>query len=374
MDRVIAGIDALGPLDEDAMDGARACLDGLTKPPGSLGRLEELATTLAGITGQVRPTMTHRAIVVAAADHGVAKRGVSAYPSEVTVQMLANFIGGGAAINVLAASSGASLLVVDVGVAGSIPPARLGPASGRLVQARVRAGTADMTEGPAMTRAEAIAAIGVGLAVVDELVASGLDLIGIGEMGIGNTTAAAAIAAVMTGATPADVTGLGTGIDDAARLRKVAVIEAAIARNEPDPADPIGVLSAVGGLEIGALVGVILGATAARVPVVLDGFITGAAAVLAAGLAPGIAGRLIAAHRSVEPGHAILLDRLGLRPLLELDLRLGEGTGAALAFQVIDAAVRIRDEMATFASAAVSGPLDAVAGPLDAVAGPPRRP
>ena len=363
LERVIAAIEALGPLDTDAMDDTRACLDGLTKPPGSLGRLEELATTIAGITGQARPTMTHRAIVVAAADHGVARRGVSAYPSEVTAQMLANFIGGGAAINVLAASSGASLTVIDVGVAGAIPAARLSPASGRLVQARIRAGTADMTEGPAMTRGEAMAAVGVGLAVVDELVGSGLDLIGIGEMGIGNTTAAAAIAAVMTGATPAAVTGLGTGIDDAARLRKVAVVEAAIARNEPDPADPIGVLAAVGGLEIGALVGVILGAAAARVPVVLDGFITGAAAVLAAGLAPGTTSRLIAAHRSVEPGHAILLERLGLRPLLELDLRLGEGTGAALAFQLIDGAVRIRDEMATFESAAVSGPLDAVATP-----------
>ena len=207
LERVIAAIEALGPLDADAMVDAKACLDGLTKPPGSLGRLEELATTIAGITGQARPTMTHRAIVVAAADHGVARRGVSAYPSEVTAQMLANFIGGGAAINVLAATSGASLTVIDVGVAGAIPPARLSPASGRLVQARIRAGTADMTEGPAMSRGEAVAAVGVGLAVVDELVGSGLDLIGIGEMGIGNTTAAAAIAAVMTGATPAAVTG-----------------------------------------------------------------------------------------------------------------------------------------------------------------------
>jgi nicotinate-nucleotide--dimethylbenzimidazole phosphoribosyltransferase len=208
-----------------------------------------------------------------------------------------------------------------------------------------------------MARAEAVAAIDVGLAVFEELHGNGLDLVGIGEMGIGNTTAAAAITAVMTQAPPAAVTGHGTGIDDAARLRKVEAVEAAIARNAPDRSDPIAVLAAVGGLEIAALVGVILGATAARVPLVLDGFITGAAALIAAALAPGTATRLIAAHRSVEPGHAIVLDRLGLRPLLDLELRLGEGTGAALAFHLVDAAVRVRDEMATFASATVSGPL-----------------
>lgn len=203
-----------------------------------------------------------------------------------------------------------------------------------------------------------MAAVRVGLAVVDGLRSDGLDLVGIGDMGIGNTTAASAIAAVMTGATPAAVTGRGTGIDATAQRRKVAVIETAIARNEPDRTDPIGVLGAVGGLEIGTLVGVILGAVAGRVPVVLDGFITGAAALLAADLAPRVAERVIAAHRSVEPGHAIVLERLGLRPLLDLDLRLGEGTGAALAIQLIDAAVRVRDGMATFASAAVSGPVD----------------
>jgi nicotinate-nucleotide--dimethylbenzimidazole phosphoribosyltransferase len=364
LDGTITAIAALGPLDVEAMTAARTILDGLTKPPGSLGRLEELAITLAGITGRARPSMARRAIVVAAADHGVARRGVSAYPSEVTAQMIANFIGGGAAINVLAAISGASLTVLDVGVAGAIPDVRPGPRGGRLVQARIQPGTADMTEGPAMSRAAALAAIEVGLAVVDELHGSGLDVIGIGDMGIGNTTAAAAIVAALTGAAPAVVTGRGTGIDEAARIRKVAVIEEALARNAPDPADPIGVLAAVGGVEIAALVGVILGAVAARVPVVLDGFITGAAALVAAPLAPGTADRLIAAHESVEPGHAILLARLGLRPLLDLDLRLGEGTGAALGLQLIHAAVSVRDEMATFSGAAVSGPLEAVAGPV----------
>jgi nicotinate-nucleotide--dimethylbenzimidazole phosphoribosyltransferase len=357
-DGVIAAIADLGPLDAAAMTAARSILDGLTKPPGSLGRLEELAITLAGITGQARPSMARRAIVVAAGDHGVARRGVSAYPPEVTAQMVANFIAGGAAINVLAAISGASLTVLDVGVAGPIPDVRPSPRGGRLIRARIRAGTADMTEGPAMSRANALRAVELGMAVVDELHGSGLDVIGIGDMGIGNTTAAAAIVAAMTGAAPADVTGHGTGIDDEARARKIVTIEAALARNAPQPADPIGVLASVGGLEIAALVGVILGATAARIPVVLDGFITGAAALVAAALAPGAADRLIAAHQSVEPGHAIVLDRLGLRPLFDLDLRLGEGTGAALGLQLINAAVSIRDEMATFAAAAVSGPVD----------------
>lgn len=367
LDDTLAAIAGLGPLDTAAMAGARDHLDRLTKPPGSLGRLEELAIGLAGITGQPSPAMNRRAIVVAAGDHGVARRGVSAYPSDVTAQMIANFVGGGAAINVLAKAAGASLTVVDVGVVGPIATHLPGgERGGRLVETRIRAGTADMTEGQAMTRAEALRSIGVGLGVVVDLRTSGVDLVGIGDMGIGNTTAASAVVAVMTGASPAAVTGRGTGIDEATHRRKVAVIERAIARNAPDPADPITVLAAVGGLEIGALVGVILGAVAGRVPVVLDGFITGAAALLAAGLAPRVAERVIAAHRSVEPGHAIVLERLGLRPLLDLDLRLGEGTGAALAIQLIDAIVRLRDGMATFTSAAVSGPVDGASGP-----GPP---
>lgn len=363
LDTTLAAIAALGSLDPAAMAAATSHLDGLTKPPGSLGRLEGLVVTLAGITGEPRPSIARRAIVVAAADHGVARRGVSAYPSDVTAQMVVNFIDGGAAINALAAGASASLTVVDVGVAGPIPDVARGPRGGRLISARIRTGTADMTEGPAMTRAEATAAVGVGLWVVDELRSAGLDLIGIGDMGIGNTTAASAIVAVMTGSAPGAVTGRGTGIDDAGRARKVAMIERAIARNAPDSDDPIGVLAAVGGLEIGALTGVILGSVAARVPVVLDGFITGAAALLAAGLAPPAAERVIAAHRSVEPGHAVVIERLGLQPLLDLDLRLGEGTGAALAIQLIDAAVRVRDEMATFASAAVSGPVGTVQPP-----------
>ena len=357
LDEAIARIE---PLDTAAMDAAAARLDRLTKPPGSLGRLEALVIQLAGVTGRPDARVDRRAIVVAAADHGVTRQGVSAYPAEVTSQMVANFIAGGAAINVLAAQVGALVTVVDVGVASPIPEVPADPAGpprgGRLVGARIRAGTADMTQGPAMTRDEALRAIIVGLGIVDELVADGVDLVGVGEMGIGNTTAASALTAAFTGVAAERVTGRGTGIDDAGRARKVAAVEAALRMNDPDTADPIGTLAAVGGLEIGVLVGVMIGAAGAGIPVVLDGFITGSAALVACALAPALGPRLIAAHRSAEPGHAVVLDHLGLQPLLELDLRLGEGTGAALAMGFLVAAVRIRDEMATFESAAVSGP------------------
>ncbi len=368
LDSTLADIDGLGPLDPVAMGTVRAHLDRLTKPPGSLGYLETLVVQLAGITGRLDAPVARRAIIVAAADHGVARRGVSAYPSEVTGQMVANFLAGGAAINVLAAQVGASLTIVDVGIASEIPGHGHGPGAGavtigaagcRLVHARVRHGTADLSAGPAMSRDDALRAIAVGLDVVAEAGRSGLDVVGVGEMGIGNTTAASAFTAALTGAAPERVTGRGTGLDEAGWRRKVDVIEAALRTNGIGPDDPLGVLAAVGGLEIAALVGVILGSVAARRPVVLDGFITGAAALIAEALAPGVAPRLIAAHRSVEPGHELVLDRLGLRPLLELDLRLGEGTGAALALGVIAAAARLRDGMATFESAAITGPDEA---------------
>ena len=359
LEAAVAAVEALGPLDEAAMAAARAHLDALTKPRGSLGRLEELLVLLAGITGEAAPRIDEPAIVVAAADHGVARRGVSAYPPEVTPQMVANFLAGGAAINQLALGIGASLVVLDVGVAGPVPEPRPPAALEgrvRLVRHRVRAGTEDMTQGPAMRRDEAMDAIGAGIEVADALVAAGTRLMGVGEMGIGNTTAASAIAAVLTGFPPDAVTGPGTGLDAEGRRRKVQAIERALAVNRPDPTDPLGVLAAVGGLEIAALTGVILGAAAARVPVVLDGFITGAAALIARDLAPAVGPRLLAGHRSPEPGHALVLQRLGLRPMLELDLRLGEGTGAALAMGLVQAAVRVRDGMATFGDAGVSGP------------------
>ena len=351
-------VDRIRPLDETAMVAAAAQLDRLTKPPGSLGRLEELVISLAGITGRPDAPVARRAIVVTAGDHGVARLSVSAYPAAVTPQMVANFVAGGAAINALAAAAGAALYVVDVGVALPIPRSRRDPRrGGHLIRARIANGTADITEGPAMSRDDAVQAVGVGIGLVERLRTSGgLDVLGVGEMGIGNTTAASAIVAALTGEAVDRVTGRGTGIDESARIRKVAVIERALDRNRPDPTDPIGVLAAVGGFEIAALVGLILGAAAAHIPVILDGFITGAAALVAAVIQPALPPRLIAAHRSAEPGHAIVLERLALRPFLELDLRLGEGSGAALGIGLLVAACRVRDEMATFESADVSGP------------------
>jgi nicotinate-nucleotide--dimethylbenzimidazole phosphoribosyltransferase len=296
--------------------------------------------------------------VVAAADHGVARQGVSAYPSEVTAQMVANFVAGGAAVNVLAEGAGVSVTVLDVGVTSpNQDPGRDGPRGGRLVSARIRNGTDDMTRGPAMSRTEALRAMDVGIELVDDLrTMGGLDVLGIGDMGIGNTTAASAVSAALTGEPAHRVTGRGTGVDDEALARKMDIIERALTVNEPDPDDPVGVLAAVGGLEIAALVGMLLGAAAHRVPVILDGFITGAAALVGAGLQPALAPRLIASHRSPEPGHDVLLGRLGLRPYLDLDLRLGEGSGAVLVIGLLVTACRIRDGMATFESAGISGP------------------
>ncbi|MFL5725551.1 MAG: nicotinate-nucleotide--dimethylbenzimidazole phosphoribosyltransferase [Chloroflexota bacterium] len=349
------------PLDEGSMGAARDRLDRLTKPPGSLGRLEEIVVWLAGVTGTPAPPVEPRRIVVAAADHGVAMRhAVSAWPSDVTAQMVATFVAGRAAISTLGAAARASIVVLDVGVATAIPNA--GPtvptagSSGvaRLVSNRIGPGTADMTAGPAMTRDQALAAIGVGLTAAADAVTDGVALLGLGDMGIGNTTSASAIVAALTGRPAAEVTGRGTGLNDAAWRRKIDAVNLALAVNRPDRDDPIGVLAAVGGFEIGAIVGTIAGAAANPLPVVLDGFITGAAALVACALQPAIGPRLVAGHRSVEPGHAITLDGLGLRPLLELDMRLGEGTGAALAMQLIGAAAAARDGMATFDEAAVS--------------------
>jgi nicotinate-nucleotide--dimethylbenzimidazole phosphoribosyltransferase len=357
--RLDADLRGVSPLDATAMARAAAGLDRLTKPPGSLGRLEALVIQLAGITGRSDAPVDARAIIVAAGDHGVTAQGVSAYPAEVTAQMVANFVAGGAAINVLARSAGARVVVLDVGVARPIPEGTTDPIrGGRLVSARVRHGTADMTVEPAMTRDEALAAIDAGRRVVAEVRAepAGLDLLGLGEMGIGNTTAASALAAVFTGAPVEAVTGRGTGIDETGRRRKVEVIEAALALHRPDPADPIGVLAAVGGLEIAALVGAIAEAAAARIPFVLDGFISTAAALVAFALQPMVAPRSIAGHRSTEPGHRLVLEHLGLSPVIDLDLRLGEASGAAVAMGIVTAAVAVRDGMATFDSAGVTGP------------------
>jgi len=339
---------ALPALDSSAQEATRARLDSLTKPPGSLGRLEELAVRLAGITGDPRCTFERKTVFVFAADHGVTTEGVSAFPSSVTAQMVENFLRGGAAINVLAKRAGARVVVADFGITGDP-----GPIDG-LLSRRIGAGTSNIAHGPAMTRKQAIAAVEAGRAIAADAADSGLQLAATGEMGIGNTTAASAITAAVTGLPARLVTGRGTGINDEALAHKVAVIERALATNSPDPVDALDVLAKVGGFEIGGLAGLIIGAAERRIPVVLDGFITGAAALIAAGLAPGVERFLVASHRSVECGHQAALENLGLTPLFDLGLRLGEGTGAAIAMQLIDDAVAIRDGMATFAEANVS--------------------
>ena len=328
---------------------ARRRLDALTKPPGSLGRLEDLALQLSAITGRCPPRIAHPVIFTLAADHGVAVEGVSAYPQVVTAQMVANFLRGGAAVNALAREAGARVVVADLGVASPLP------AHPDLARAAVAPGTGNMARGPAMSRAQALEAIERGAALVDGAAARGLDLVGTGEMGIANTTAASAITAALTGARPEEVTGPGTGLDAAGRARKAAVIARALAVNRPDPADPLDVLAKVGGFEIAGLAGVILAGAARRCPVLLDGFIAGAAALVAVGLAPAAREYLIASHRSPEPGHPHALAALGLAPYLDLDLRLGEGTGAALCVGLARAAARVLAEMATFESAGVSG-------------------
>lgn len=339
---------SIAPLDAEAMAAARARQDQLTKPTRSLGRLEELAVQLAGITGSAVPQIPSRkAVVVMAADHGVATEGVSAYPREVTPQMVLNFLAGGAGINVLARVAGARVIVVDMGIATELPP------HPDLRVVRVGPGTRSFAHEPAMTRAQAEAAVSAGVSILQREREEGLDLVATGDMGIGNTTAASAVVAALTGRPPAEVVGRGTGIDDETYARKVRVVEAALALHSPDPADAVDVLSKVGGFEIAGLAGVIVAAAGLRIPVLLDGFISGAAALVAASLAPACVPYMIAAHRSVEIGHRVVLDRLGLRPLLELDLRLGEGTGAALAMPIVEAAVRAHREMATFAEAHV---------------------
>jgi len=335
------------PVDREAQAAARAELDRKTKPRGSLGRIEGLAVTLAAIRATVAPEPLRASVVVAAADHGVAREGVSAYPQEVTSQMLANFASGGAAVSVLARRAGAQLVVVDAGVVEPL----VDPAIRDL---RLGHGTSNAAEGPAMTRELASEAIGRGRALAHELVETGSNVVALGDMGIGNTTSASALASAFLGCDAAAVSGPGTGLDPEGIAHKVAVVERMLERNRPDPADPVGVLAAVGGFEIAVLAGVALGAAERRAVVLLDGFITSSAALAAARLEPELAGYLVASHRSPEPGHALVLAELGLEPLLDLGLRLGEGSGAALALPLLDAARAILVEMATFDDAGVT--------------------
>lgn len=339
-------LELIRPPDAAAAARVGRHLDALTKPPGSLGRLEELAMRLAALRGGM-PSVTRPVIFTLAADHGVAAEGVSAYPQVVTAQMVENFARGGAAINVLARQAGARVVVADLGVA--TPVAREG-----VVSCPIGPGTASIARGPAMSAADAVRAIETGAQLAEQAISAGADLLGTGEMGIGNTTAASAITACVTRAAPEAVTGRGTGVDDATWQRKVAVVRRALEVNRPDPADGLAVLAALGGFEIAGMVGVILAGAAHRIPVALDGFVTGAAALVAAALAPEARHAMFASHRSVEPGHARALDHLGLVPYLDLGLRLGEGTGAALFIHLARAATRILAEMATFKSAGVS--------------------
>lgn len=335
-------------VEESWLSAARQRQLTLTKPPGSLGRLEELGNRLAAIQQTVTPSVTGKRIYVVAGDHGVTAEGVSAYPREVTAQMVDNFLRGGAAINVLARNGGIDVKIVDAGV-----DADLTDRDG-LIHLKIIRGTSNFVLGPAMTRAEAEQCVVAGIGLAHASKSEGIDLLGIGEMGIGNTTAASAIAAALTGQDAASVTGRGTGIDDDHMARKIETIRRALAVNQPDDGDPIDILSKVGGAEIGVMMGIVLGAAAARQAVVADGFISTAAAALAVCLAPEVRAYLFAAHRSSEPGHGILIDYIGDQPLLDLSMRLGEGTGAALAMHVIDAGAKLISEMATFQEAGVS--------------------
>jgi len=336
------------PLDQQVMEAVRARQDKLTKPRGSLGRLEELSVNIAAITGELLPTLGRKAIVVMVGDHGVVAEGISAYPQEVTAQMVSNFLRGGAGINVLADLVGTRVIVVDIGVNGELSP------HPQLVSRKVAYGTGNIARGPAMTHKEAIRAVEVGIEVVEESLAQGLDIVATGDMGIGNTTSSSAICAAISGAPIEQLAGRGAGLDDKGVAHKVEIIRQALAINHPDPNDPLDVLAKVGGLEIAGLVGVILAAAAHRLPVVIDGFISGAAALIATSLQGVVKQYLIPAHTSAEAGHQVLLDYLGLSPLLDLKMRLGEGTGAALGLFLAEAAVRILRDMATFAEASVS--------------------
>jgi nicotinate-nucleotide--dimethylbenzimidazole phosphoribosyltransferase len=336
-------------LDEHAMRLASERQARLTKPAGSLGRLEELSIRLAGMTGRLDPPLKNRVVFTLAADHGVAAEGVSAYPREVTAQMVLNFLRGGAAINVLARQANARVVIADLGVDADLPP------HPDLRTLKVRRGTASITRGPAMSIADAQQAIELGRQLVRDELGRGLDVVLTGDMGIGNTTASAALVCALTELDPQDVVGRGTGVDDSGLERKRDAVRKALAVNAQRLAQgPIDALAAVGGFEIAGLVGIILEAAAHRRPVVIDGFISSAAALVAARIAPGAAGYMIASHRSQELGHGAVLRRLGLKPLLELDLRLGEGTGAVLALPLLEAAVRTLNDMATFDEAGVS--------------------
>ncbi len=341
-------LNSIRPVNQELQDKTQKRLDNLTKPPGSLGRLEELAKRYVTITGNEYPKINKKDICIFAGDHGVVEEGVSAYPKEVTYQMVYNFLRGGAGINVLAGHAGAGVRVVDMGVDHIFEDAK------GLIKKKIGMGTRNMAAGPAMNMEECIKALEAGIELAHEAHDEGVDILGTGDMGIGNTTPSSAITAVLTGKPVEYITGRGTGISDEAYRHKIRVIEQSIALNRPDPSDPLDVLSKVGGYEIAGIAGLIIGASACRIPVVIDGFISSAGALVAVSLKKEISQYIFASHLSVEKGHLAILDRIGLNPLLDLNLRLGEGTGACLGISLVEAGVKILTEMATFEGAGVS--------------------
>ncbi len=338
----------INPSNKEFSIAAQQHLDNLTKPLGSLGRLEEFARRLVAITENKSPILDKKVIFTFAGDHGVTAEGVSAYPKEVTQQMVLNFLKGGAGINVLARHAGAEVVVVDIGVDHDF-----GDVAG-LVNMKVVSGTKNFTREPAMTREEAVGCIEMGIKLANGYAQKGYNIFGTGEMGIGNTTPSSAIAAVLTGRSVAEVTGKGTGISDESLLNKIRVIEEGIRVNHPDKNDAIDVLAKVGGAEIGGIAGIVLGAAANKIPVIIDGFISTAGALIAYCIEPKTGDYMFAAHNSVEIGHKSMLEKMGLEPILDLELRLGEGTGAALALLLIEGGLKIYKEMATFGEAGVS--------------------
>ncbi|HBI14431.1 MAG TPA: nicotinate-nucleotide--dimethylbenzimidazole phosphoribosyltransferase [Desulfobulbaceae bacterium] len=338
------------PQDYPVREHARARLESLTMPHWALGDLMDMAVALAGMTRSLTPPVARKKIVVMVGDHGVTVEGVSKYPSAVTAQMVYNFVNGGAAINALARQAGAEVVVADIGTEADLDDLAR---AGRIITKKIGPGTANIAREPAMTRTHAVLAVEAGIEIAEQL-GLGTDVFGTGDMGIGNTTPSTAIAAVLTGQEVATLAGRGTGLDDAQLAHKVRIIEQAIQVNRPDPKDAMDVLAKVGGFEIGAIAGLIIGAAVQRKPVVVDGFISTAGALIAYGLEPFVRDYIICSHCSAEPGHRFMHERLRLKPLLDLNMRLGEGTGAALAMNLVEAAAAVLTEVATFEDAGIS--------------------
>ena len=360
MSKLEQTLSSIKPVNPAFYEKAQKRLDNLTKPQGSLGRLEEFAARIVAISENAKPLLNKKAIFTFAGDHGVAEEGVSAFPKEVTPQMVLNFLRGGAGINVLARHAGADVVVIDIGVDydfkqnSTIPPLLKGGEGGLFISRKIIRGTKNIRKGPAMTRQETVQCMEVGIELAEEYARKGYHIFGTGEMGIANTTPSSAIAAVFSKRTVEEVTGRGTGISDDAFKNKVRVIEDAIKINKPNPKDPLDVLAKLGGAEIAGIAGIVLGAAANRIPVVIDGFISTAGALIACEIEPKVKEYIFAAHTSVERGHWIMLERMDLKPILNLNMRLGEGTGAALGMSMIEAGVKIYNEMATFGEAGVS--------------------